>query len=87
MTENDFTPPQLNDHEIIERFHADELKDKPIFEFIPRIVGVTQAMILEKWAKFFRKKGVPFIIARKPATLDWQHAMYSYSLWKERYVF
>ena len=87
MKENDFTPPELNNHEIIERYEAQKLKDKPIFDFLPFIVGVTQVMILEKWAKFFRNKSVPFIIARKPASLAWQKGMHTYSLWKERYVF
>ena len=87
VAENDFTPAQLTGHEIIERYHAEDLRDKPIFDLVPRIVGMSQMWILDNWAEFYRKKNVPFIIARKPATRHWQHGMHSYSLWKERYVF
>ena len=82
LIQNDFTPAQLTGYEIIERFRSEELRDKPIFDCVPRIVGMLQMPDLESWADFFRKKGVPFIIARKQG-----FGTQVYSLWKERYAF
>jgi len=87
MQEPDFTPAQLTGYEIIERFRAEELRDKPIFDLVPRIVGIAEVLILEKWADFFRKKDVPFIIARKIVECQWEAGRHVYSLWKERYAF
>jgi len=78
--DTDFTPKQLTGYEIIERFRSEELKDKPIVDFVPTIIGMSQMPILYSWAKYFRKRNVPFIITRSKSG-----DVVKYTLWKERY--
>ena len=70
-------------HTITREFQSESLESKHLFDFIPKVYGREDQLILRRWEDDFLKRDIPYVITEVETNPEWKKLKKTYTLWKE----
>lgn len=70
-------------HTVTRDFMPDILELKRLFDFIPKVQGKSDQLILRRWEADFQARNIPYVVTEAYTDPKEKKAKKTYTLWKE----